>query len=73
MVANGCSIGASEVAMSTLLKGASIGDEARLRSCLVGEGAVVGRGCDLDSVVIDHGAEVPDETVQKGGTWPMQG
>ena len=73
MVANGCSIGASEVAMSTLLKGASIGDEARLRSCLVGEGAVVGRGCDLDGVVIDHGAEVPDETVQKGGTWPMQG
>jgi len=26
----------------------------------------------LDGVVIDHGAEVPDGTVQKGGTWPKQ-
>lgn len=72
MVADGCSIGASDVFMSTLLKGARIANESRLTSCLVGEGAVVGRGCELDSVVIDHGAEVPDGTVQKGGTWPEQ-
>ena len=72
MVSNGCTIGASHVAMSTLLKGARIGDDADLRSCLIGEGAAVGDRCRLNGVIIDHGAEVPDGTVQKGGTWPEQ-
>ena len=72
MVSTGCSIGDAQVSMSTLLKGARIGNKSRLSSCLGGEGAVVGRGCELDGVVIDHGAEVPDGTVQKGGTWPKQ-
>ena len=72
MVSNGCTIGASHVAMSTLLKGARIGDDADLRSCLIGEGAAVGDRCQLNGVIIDHGAEVPDGTVQKGGTWPEQ-
>ncbi|MGB2168992.1 MAG: sugar phosphate nucleotidyltransferase [Poseidonia sp.] len=72
MVSNGCNIGASHVAMSTLLKGARIGDAADLRSCLVGEGATVGDGCRLNGVVVDHGANVPPGTVQEGGAWPMQ-
>lgn len=72
MVSNGCTIGASHVAMSTLLKGARIGDAADLRSCLVGEGATVGDGCRLNGVVVDHGANVPPGTVQEGGAWPMQ-
>ena len=71
MVSSGCSIGASDVAMSTLLKGACIGDAAHLRSCLIGEGAVVGDGCQLDGVVVDHGANVPEGTVQEGGAWPQ--
>ena len=71
MVSSGCSIGASDVAMSTLLKGARIGDAAHLRSCLIGEGAVVGDGCQLDGVVVDHGANVPEGTVQEGGAWPQ--
>ncbi len=72
MVSNGCTIGASHVAMSTLLKGARIGDAADLRSCLVGEGAAVGDGCRLNGVVVDHGANVPPGTVQEGGAWPVE-
>lgn len=72
MVSNGCTIGASQVTMSTLLKGARIGDAADLRSCLVGEGAAVGDGCRLNGVVVDHGANVPPGTVQEGGAWPVQ-
>ena len=72
MVSNGCTIGASHVAMSTLLKGARIGEDADLRSCLVGEGAVIGDRCPLSGVVVDHGANVPPGTVQEGGAWPVQ-
>jgi mannose-1-phosphate guanylyltransferase len=72
MVSNGCTIGASQVTMSTLLKGARIGDAADLRSCLVGEGAAVGDGCRLNGVVVDHGANVPPGTVQEGGAWPVE-
>ena len=72
MVSNGCTIGASYVAMSTLLKGARIGDAVDLRSCLVGEGAAVGDRCRLNGVVVDHGANVPAGTVQEGGAWPEQ-
>ncbi len=72
MVSNGCTIGASHVAMSTLLKGARIGDAADLRSCLVGEGAVIGDRCQLNGVVVDHGANVPPGTVQEGGAWPVE-
>ena len=72
MVSNGCTIGASHVAMSTLLKGARIGDAVDLRSCLVGEGAAIGDRCQLNSVVVDHGANVPAGTVQEGGAWPEQ-
>ena len=70
MVATGCSIGSSSVSMSTLLKGATIGRNCTLASCLVGQHASVGDGCTLERVVIDHNARVPDGTHQDGGTWP---
>ena len=70
MVAQGCSIGASSVSMSTLLSGAQIGDEATVSSCLIGHKATVGHGCQLNGVIVDHGVNVPDGTVQEGGSWP---
>ena len=70
MVASGCIVGSSVVSMSTLLKGASIGQSCNLASCLIGQNAVVGDGCDLDGVVVDHSARVPDGTQQRGGSWP---
>ena len=72
MVADGCSIGASNVSMSTLLKGAKIGDAATLSSCLIGQKATVGHGCQLYGVIVDHDVNVPDGTVQEGGSWPPQ-
>ncbi|MBH34958.1 MAG: hypothetical protein CMB74_05850 [Euryarchaeota archaeon] len=70
MVSEGCVIGQSTVAMSTLLKGAHVGDNARLVASLVGHGARIGNGCQLSGVVVDHEAVVPDGTVQNGGSWP---
>ena len=72
MVADGCSIGASNVSMSTLLKGAKIGDAATLSSCLIVQKATVGHGCQLYGVIVDHDVNVPDGTVQEGGSWPPQ-
>ncbi len=70
MVADGCSIGSSSVSMSTLLKGAQIGDAATVSSCLIGKNAKVGDRCQLNGVIVDHQASVPDGTVQEGGCWP---
>tara|TARA_B100000900_G_scaffold349492_1_gene315662 strand:- start:713 stop:1729 length:1017 start_codon:yes stop_codon:yes gene_type:complete len=72
MVADGCSIGASNVTMSTLLNGAKIGDKATVSSCLIGQNAMVGHGCQLHGVIVDHEANVPDGTVQEGGSWPSR-
>ena len=70
MVSEGCTIGQSAVSMSTLLKGAHVGDNARLVASLVGQGARIGDGCQLSGVVVDHEAVVPNGTVQNGGSWP---
>ncbi len=70
MVAKSCIVGESSVSMSTLLEGARIGNQARLSSCLIGTNAVIGDGCELEDVIIDHGSEVPAGTVQSGGCWP---
>ena len=70
MVASGCAVGSSSVSMSTLLRGAKIGQSCDLASCLIGQNAVVGDGCKLDGVVVDHFARVPDGTQQRGGSWP---
>lgn len=70
MVADGCSIGASNVSMSTLLNGAQIGDGATVSSCLIGQNAKVGHGSQLHGVIVDHDVNVPDGTVQEGGSWP---
>ena len=72
MVSTGCSVGNARVIMSTLLKGARIGDATHLHSCLVGKDAVIGDGCRLDGVIVDHGANVPEGTVQEGGAWREQ-
>ena len=71
MVSEGCQIGQSSVSMSTLLKGAHVGDKAHIVASLIGKGARIGNECHLDGVVVDHEAVVPDGTVQHGGSWPV--
>jgi NDP-sugar pyrophosphorylase family protein len=71
MISDDCQIGQSTVSMSTLLKGAHVGNNARVLSSLIGQGARIGNGCHLEDVVVDHEAVVPDGTVQNGGSWPV--
>ncbi len=70
MISDGCRVGQSEIAMTTLLEGAHVGDRARLIASLIGQDANIGNGCQLEGVVVDHGAVVPEGTVQSGGSWP---
>ena len=70
MISRACTIGRSTLLRSTLLEGASVGNGATLRACLLGQGSTVGDGCDLHNVVIDHGSTVPENTVLDGGQWP---
>jgi len=70
MISEASTIGRSTLLRSTLLEGASVGDGATLRGCLLGRGSTVGDGCDLHNVVIDHGSTVPENTVLDGGQWP---
>lgn len=70
MVGRGCSVGSSRIHMTTLLKHVKVGNGANLEGCLVGEGASVGDGCQLNGVVVDHASLVPANTVLSGGQWP---
>jgi len=71
MISEGCQIGESSVSMSTLLKGAQVGNKAHIVASLIGKGARIGNECHLNGVVVDHEAVVPDGTVQDGGSWPV--
>ena len=70
MISRSCTLGKSTLLRSTLLEGASVGDGATLRACLVGRDSNIGDGCELNNVVVDHGSSVPDNTVLDGGQWP---
>ena len=70
MIGAGCSIGSAHLKASTLLTKAVVGEGSTLTSCLIGKGADVGSACHLTEVVVDHGAVLPNGTVQPGGQWP---
>lgn len=61
----------SVISQTTLLQGARIGSGAILERCLIGENAQIGAGCHLSDVVVDHGATVPEGSLQQGGTFPQ--
>ena len=37
---------------------------------MIGHNAQIGEGCNLQNVVVDHGAIVPSGHVQTGGVFP---
>ena len=37
---------------------------------MIGHNAQIGEGCNLQNVVVDHGAIVPADHVQNGGMFP---
>ncbi len=62
----------SRIERSTLLQGVNVGPQTHLKNCLVGRGASIGSGVNLDGVVVDHGSIIPDGTSQNGGQWPKE-
>ena len=60
----------ADVVRSALMSDVFIGDNSSIIECLIGEGAKIGAGVKLESVVVDYGAEIPEGYSQVGGTFP---
>ena len=58
------------VVSSALLNSVSIESGTSITGCMVGHNAQVGEGCNLQNVVVDHGAIVPAGHAQNGGMFP---
>ena len=48
-----------------------IGAQSKLNETLVGRNTTIGKNCSLDNVVIDHGSNVPDNTILSDAQWPL--
>lgn len=70
MIQSGVKITDAEVRSTTLLRDSRVDSKAKVTNCLIGEGAVILEGAELDGVVVDHGAQVPANHLQVGGQWP---
>lgn len=46
-----------------LMKGAEVGEKSHLRNCIVLPGARIGKGCKLETVIVDAGYTLPDGLV----------
>lgn len=46
-----------------LMKGVEVGEKSYLRNCIVLPGARIGKGCKLETVIVDAGYTVPDGAV----------
>ena len=58
------------IVSSALLNSVSVESGASISGCMVGHNAQIGEGCNLQNVVIDHGAIVPAGHAQNGGMFP---
>ena len=70
MVCSGVVAEDCQITRTTLLADSKVNSGAKLKNCLIGAGAVIGLNAELQNVVIDHGAMVPDGHLQVGGQWP---
>jgi len=66
MVSNTARIGKAVVENSVIGPGAHVEDGAKVRNSLLLDGAVVGRGVDLDSALVEARAEVSGEGARSG-------
>ena len=60
----------STVVSSALLNSVIIESGSQISGCMIGHNAQIGEGCNLQNVVVDHGAIVPSGHVQNGGVFP---
>ena len=66
MIGKGCTIN-GVVTESTVLDNVIIGEGSTINKCLIGNGAVIGANCKLDSVIVGYGANVESNHVQTNG------
>jgi len=58
------------IASSALLNSVSVESGVSISGCMIGKNARIGEGCNLQNVVVDHGAIVPSGHAQNGGVFP---
>ena len=66
MVQSNCDVKGT-VAESTVLRNSVIGKGSSIVNCLIGENVIIGENCNLDSVVVGHGAKVASGHSQTNG------
>ncbi len=66
MVQSNCNVQGT-VAESTVLRNSVIGKGSSIVNCLIGENVIIGENCNLDSVVVGHGAKVASGHSQTNG------
>ena len=66
MVQSNCDVQGT-VAESTVLRNSVIGKGSSIVNCLIGENVIIGENCNLDSVVVGHGAKVASGHSQTNG------
>ncbi len=49
----------------------SVGEGSSIIGCLIGHNAQIGEYCNLENVVVGHGAIIPSDHIQNGGTFPQ--
>ena len=71
-VSSNCKVQQASIIESCILSGSSIGKGSILKNTLVGEKAKIGENCNLENVIVDYNAIVPDGWKQIGGCYPNQ-
>jgi mannose-1-phosphate guanylyltransferase len=70
-VDSNCNIkGLCIITSSALLNSVSVESGVSISGCMIGKNAQIGEGCNLQNVVVDHGAIVPSGHAQNGGVFP---
>ena len=71
MLSKGTSIESAQLSKCSLLDNVKIGAQSKLNETLVGRNTTIGKNCSLDKVVVDHGSNVPDNTILSDAQWPL--
>ena len=71
MLSTGTSIESAQLSKCSLLDNVKIGAQSKLNETLVGRNTTIGKNCSLDNVVVDHGSNVPDNTILSDAQWPL--
>jgi len=71
MLSTGTSIESAQLSKCSLLDNVKIGAQSKLNETLIGRNTTIGKNCSLDNVVVDHGSNVPDNTILSDAQWPL--